>query len=166
MFKRAEIVKPRLLKSAYTELINDEKLLRLLFYPADTNPLDKELPNIKDKPEYEMWKIINKHILTSSKSRDLEEERICRLYLYTGRTGRSRRSMFTTRQEIVIDVFCHIDYERDARSGQIDSRLSELLFRKHLDGGIGEVDYGAGYEIAAPRDYEAYRHIYEIGGTK
>ena len=167
----------RILNSSYEILISDETLLRLLYYPpADLrskqpNPLSETLPNIiVDQEENEqeiedMWNIRDRHILRSSKDDDLEDNQLCRVYIYLGKTRSSIINKSIAKQEIVIDVFCHNLYGVDLRLESISSRLNELLVDKRIFG-LGRVGYRNGYDFVAPKEYRAYRHIYEIGRPK
>lgn len=160
-------IRKKMIADVFTLLRSDEDLLRLLYYPPLSDPLNREQhEDITNLPEDEMWDIIAKHIFTSSKSGDIEEKRICRIYVYLGKTRPSTVNAFTTKQEIVVDVFCHLDFSDDARMEMISDRLDELMFRSRVKGGLGRVDYRNGYDFSAPRDYEAFRHIYEVGGRK
>lgn len=167
----------RILTNTHKVLIEDEELLRLLAYPPQNlatgqpDPLEvtSKTPNIIDNSDDEavkrMWEIINQHIVTSAKSDDLETGRICRIYLYAGKTRPAPRNAATLFQEIVVDVFCHGDYEEDYRMESIEGRLSQLLIGQRPDG-LGRFDYRTGYDFVAPKGYRAYRHIYETVRTK
>lgn len=166
MILLSKSIRKKLLINVFTLLRTNEELLRLLYHRPNSDPLSDSHPNITGLPELEMWKIIDRHILTTSKSSDLEENRICRIYVYLGKTRPSFNNKFTTRQEVVIDVFCHLDYEKEARMEMISDKLDEIMFRSRINGGLGRVDYRNGYDFNAPRDYEAFRHIYEVGSRK
>lgn len=153
-------------------LINDETLLRLLYYPPAKltmnrpEPLSDELDNILDMDMGEVWRIRDDHILESSKSDDLENKAVCRIYLYPGKIRHSLKNKRAMKQEIVLDVFVHYSYDIDHRMMSITGRLSELLFNERARCGLGRIDYRNGYDFVAPKGYTSYRHIYEIGGTK
>lgn len=160
------------LNNTYTLLRNDEDLLRLLHYPpqrvtTEPDPLDREeLLNILEKPTEKYWEIVDNHILLTSKSDDLVKQRICRIYVYTGKIRPSLRNRLTTKQEIVVDIFVHHEYESDQRLQWITDQLNEVMFKSRIEGGLGTVDYRNGYDFNAPKGYQAYRHIYEVGGSK
>lgn len=160
----------RIIRKAYKLLRKDDELLRLLYYPPqrttdDPDPLSKELDDIVGKPIDEYWDIVDNHILLTSKSDDLEKNAICRIYVYTGKIKPSFRNKLTIKQEIVIDVFVHHMYEVDQRLEMIADQLSDVLFSSRV-GGLGTVDYRDGYDFTAPKGYQAYRHIYLVGGVK
>lgn len=153
-------------------LINDESLLRLLYYPPANltmerpEPLSDTLDNILDMDIGELWKIRDDHILESSKSDDLENKAICRVYLYPGKIRPSFRNKVAIKQEIVLDIFIHYSYDVDHRMLLVTGRINELLFNERVRYGLGKIDYQNGYDFVAPKGYTSYRHIYEIGGTK
>lgn len=158
--------------SVYNALRNDEELLRLLHYPPTDiayeipDPLDPNLQNVLDKELREYWDIVRRHILRTSKSDDWETKRMCRIYLYAGKKRGFSRNARVGKREIVVDVFVHHDYEVDFRLNRISDRLSSLLFLSRVEGGLGTVDYRDGYDFVAPKGYEAYRHIFEVGEAK
>lgn len=156
----------KLLTDTFTLFRTDEVLLRLLYHAPLSDPLSDKHEDILSLPSHEMWDIVDHHIISHSKSSEIVSGRICRIYVYLGKTRPSYRNKFTTKQEIVVDVFCHIDYGRDIRMESIADRLSQLMFRSRIKGGLGRVDYRNGYEFQAPRDYEAFRHIFEVGNSK
>lgn len=154
--------------SVYQILINDEELLRLLWYlpkrTTGTDPLSSTLPNVKSMSNY--WDIIDQRIMLVEKVNDLEESPLCRLYISTGR----RRAIYTNyllaTQEITITIYTHEDYEVDMRSVWISDRINELLTLENLDGMIGHLDYVAGNARVAPIQYRRYDHIYEYTSSK
>ncbi len=160
-----------IVESTYKKLINDERLLRLLHYPPENfvdntpPPISDKLPDILKKSEKEYWQIVDEHVYRRTKADDLQNKKICRIYIYAG-NKKTTRNMRVSKREIVIDVFCNHDYEVDYRIESIADRLSELLFLKRIEGGMGVIEYKNGYEFVAPNGYEAYRHIYVVGETK
>lgn len=160
-------VTKKIVTSVFDSLRQDEKLLRLLHYPPHDlrgvpEPLSGELANILDLEVEEYWKIVDNHILTSSKADDLQTEEICRIYIYAG-TRRRSQNVRVGKQEIVIDVLCGKKYEKDMRLEWLGDYISDSLFLSRLQGGLGKAEYRTGYNFTAPVGYEAYRHIYEIG---
>lgn len=162
----------RIIQDVENKLQKDEKILRLLYYPpadlrtSTPEPLSKDNPNILDLPLGEYWDILDERILTSTKSDDLEEKALCRLYVYAGKRRPAIGNIRIVKQEIVVDVFCHMSYDKDMRLEWIADYLSSALFLKRISGGLGRLDYRTGYEFVAPTGYQAYRHVYEISGTK
>ena len=152
------------INSVYQILVNDEELLRLLWYLpkriTGVDPLSPTIPNIKTMSNY--WDIVEQRIMLVEKINDLEETPLCRLYITAGR----RRGVFSNyllaTQEIAINLYTHEDYEVDMRSVWISDRINELLaLQKDVNGVIGQIDYVAGNPRVAPIQYKRYEHIYE-----
>ncbi|MEH7346009.1 hypothetical protein V7122_19385 [Bacillus sp. JJ1532] len=145
---------------------HDEPLLRLLHYkPEDMaqrrlDPLDKSLANILDIDKD--WVIRDKVFKLVPKSSNLEDEPICRIYLYAGRRERASGNYLHANQMVVVDILCHIDYEKDLRSCRIGDRINELIVDSNVTG-FGKIRYVEGMPFAAPEDYVGYRHFYEVG---
>lgn len=155
------------------KLYMDEVLLRLLHYPPQDlrtgtpDPLSTSLPNIiaskdsDDEKIIDMWDAIDNHIVTTKRITDLEKKPICRIYLYLGRArtiyGNGTR---TLRQEVVVDVLCHQDYESELRMEVIGDQVSDLLYDRRVNWSIPVLDYSHGMDISAPNDYSGFRHIY------
>lgn len=150
---------------------NDEDLLRLLYYlPQDLvsnpfDPLDRRLPNILMMNDDEMWEIRDKRIFLTSKSDDLVNEPICRLYVYAGNRRPDLNNYISANQEVTVDIFCNNDFEKDLRSLRISDRINELLIAERVTG-IGKIDYVHGFPIPAPENYVAFRHVYDFWCTK
>ena len=155
------------IKDAFDVLIGSETLKRLLWYPPrDTDnfdPLSPLLPNISDDDELN-WQVIEDRILLNSKSDDLAENEKCRVYLYLGDVNSTNHPIFV-KQEIVIDVLWHELFDNDLRFNSITQELKSLLSNKQITG-IGKMEYNDGMPINAPKNYSAYRHIFQVGSTK
>src|SRR5690606_22858078 len=91
----------------YSILINDEKLMRLLFYyPKDTNrpdPLSDELENILDREDY--WEIVEDRVLIAEKFSDIIGRDINRLYITQGRRRPVFGNYLLATQEIMISIY-------------------------------------------------------------
>jgi hypothetical protein len=151
-------------------LKSDEELNRLLYYPSENgndilDPLDNSLPNIMTMDVESKSEIMNKRIVKSNKYTDLEDEKICRLYVYAGR--RSPNSNYlSANQELVIDILCHSDYENgDLRSLRISDRLNQLFCQERLVG-IGQMNFVGARQINAPYEYTGYQVVYEYSTFK
>lgn len=148
---------------------HDEELLRLLHYEPENiakkipDPLDVSLPNILDIDDD--WKIRDNVIKLVPKTSNLEEKPICRIYLYAGRRDGSTNNYLTAKQQIVVDVLCHTDFEQDIRSTRICDKVNDLLVHSRITG-FGKIDYLEGTPISAPVDFIGYRNIYEVGSFK
>ncbi|MFS1518501.1 hypothetical protein V1503_18870 [Bacillus sp. SCS-151] len=146
----------------------DETLLRLLYYPPEDlrtsmpDPLDEILPNMLDMDED--WSIRDKHIMLIPKASDFEEEPLCRIYLYAGRRL-SSGDYHIAKQQVIVDILCHNDFEVDLRSLRISDRINQLLVHEKMTG-IGRMTYEDGDPISAPENYVGYRHIYQFGSLK
>ncbi|MED3562251.1 hypothetical protein [Bacillus xiapuensis] len=151
-------------------LKSDEELLRLLYYPSENgndivDPLDNSLPNIMDMDIEEKSEIINKRIMKSDKTSDLVDEQICRIYVYAGRRS-SERNYLMAEQELVIDIFCHSEFEiGDLRSLRISDRLNQLFCQERV-AGIGKMDFVGARPITVPYEFTGYQCIYKFGSTK
>lgn len=153
--------------NVYNLLISDETLLRLLHYPPSPpiSPLDKTLDNLNDSENTSYWDIVDDHILLTSKSDDLEEKKLCRIYLYGGKTRRTDRNRLIAKREIVVDILCHQSYESDMRLEWIHDRVSQLIFNRRIENGLGRTEVFTGYDFKAPKGYQGYRIVYLVGDT-
>lgn len=154
----------------YDMLRQDEELLRLLHYPphdgVNPSPLSNNYTDITSMDMDDYWQIVDNHILTTSKTDDLQSTPICRIYVYQGRNRRTYNKL-AVRHEIVIDVFCHHDYvNADSRMQSIEERLQEILSNSRVGSGLGRIEYDDGYPFNAPLNYESFRHIFLIGGSR
>lgn len=148
----------------------DETLLRLLHYPPEDiaknvkDPLSPTLPNVLEIDT--TWSIRDKHIFLVPKADDLVTTPICRIYLYAGRRQPQTRGSFAVaNQEVIVDILCHMDFEKDLRSMRISDRINELLVMERVTG-LGKMDYVDGRPISAPSGYVGYQHVYEFGSSK
>jgi hypothetical protein len=156
------------IKDVFDVLISSENLKRLLWYPPEDlikntpDPLSQELPNISDYEQLN-WQVIDDRILLNSKSDDLVSTSKCRLYLYLGNRNRTSNPMYVN-QEIVIDIFWHEDFDADMRFESISNELKTLLVNKHITG-MGRMQYYDGFQFPSPKNYNAYRHIFQVGSS-
>jgi hypothetical protein len=153
-------------------LKSDEELNRLLYYPAEdlgndvVDPLDVSLPNVMNMDVEERSEIINKRIVKSAKYKDLEDDKICRLYVYAGRRLPENNNYLFASQEVVIDILCHSDFENgDLRSLRISDRLNQLICNERIVG-IGKMGFVGARQINAPYEYVGYQVIYDFGSLK
>lgn len=149
----------------------DETLLRLLYYPpldltkGTKDPLDVTLPNVMEMDLEELWAIRDKRIMSTRKADDLEQEPLCRIYLYAGRRKPVNGGYVYANQQIIVDILCHMDFEKDLRSMRISDRIEELLVKQRVTG-ISKILYVDGGQINAPEDYVGYSHIFELTNMK
>lgn len=159
----------QVINSIYQILINDDELLRLLYYyPKSANtrdPLDENLKSIKEREDY--WDIVDERIRLAEKDDDLIEIDICRLYITQGRRRPVFGNYLLATQEIMISVYTHENYEQDMRSAWISDRINELIVLENIDGTLGEkLEYAAGNPRVAPIKYKRFDHIFEYTTSK
>lgn len=153
----------------FSVLISSERLKRLLWYRPENvltetpDPLSSILPNISDDEELN-WRVIEDRILKNSKTDDLVDNEKCRIYLYLGSRDRTD-NMSIASQKIIIDLFWHDIFDEDNRSELVERELRRLLVGKRITG-IGKMKYYDGGLINAPKNYQGYRHVYEVGSFK
>ncbi|MEL3959399.1 hypothetical protein NST17_19800 [Caldifermentibacillus hisashii] len=153
----------------FSVLISSERLKRLLWYRPENmltetpDPLSSILPNISDDEELN-WRVIEDRILRNSKTDDLVDNEKCRIYLYLGSRDRTD-NMSIASQKIIIDLFWHDIFDEDNRSELVEKELRRLLVGKRITG-IGKMKYYDGGLINAPKNYQGYRHVYEVGSFK
>ena len=157
------------LNNIYQVLINDEELLRRLYYPPmnrdNPEPLSDELENILDMEDEKLWSIQDDRIALGEKVSDLEGKELCRIYLSLGR----RRPMFGnslhTSQEVMLSVYIHENFN-DMRMESISDRISELIALERFGGTYGQLEYAKGDPRVAPRQYSRFDHLYVFNGNK
>jgi len=156
--------------SIYQILINDEELLRLLYYlpkrksKEKKEPLDSTLPNIKDRDDY--WDIVDERIVLGEKVSEIIKDGICRIYISSGRRRPDYNSYLLAKQQIRIQIYVHEDYLSDLRLDSISDRLNELLCLERLNGAMGMFEYIGGDPISAPQQYQGYVHVYQYSTGK
>jgi hypothetical protein len=151
-------------------LRSDEELMRLLYYPprnrklGHLDPLDTAQPDIVDSKTY--WDIVENTIMTATKSSKIEENAMCRLYIYAGRRRPKNESYLMATQEVIIDVLVHDKFTSDMRIEWLVDKINELLALEHVKGLYGRLDYVQGNNRAAPIGYSLYENVYEYVTTK
>src|SRR5690554_6280148 len=122
-------------------LWHDEELLRLLYYKPKSlsknipDPLDPSLQNILDMPIDKQWDIRDDVIMLTPKDDDIMGDRKCVIFAYLGDRRANRRNYQMADQQVVFDVYCHVDFENgDMRSSRISDRLNELFSLEHVTG--------------------------------
>lgn len=154
------------LQDIYRLFVNDETLLRLLYYlPKNQldDPLDPNKPNILELEN--KWDIINDRIKPTPKTDDLDQVPKCRLLFYPGARDNTNNYLIAD-QEFVIDVLVHFDYENvDFRMSWICDHVNELLFDKRITG-MNNIDFYGGRPISAPENYVGYSMKYRFRSSK
>lgn len=165
------------INNIYQVLINDEILLRLLWYKpkreTGKDPLDgiepltdpPTLPHVKDMATY--WDIVDERVMLAEKVNDLVEKPICRLYISPGRRRGLFNNYLLASQEIVISVYVHEDYEVDMRSAWISDRINELIVLEYVKGTMNKrFEFVAGNARVAPIQYSKFELIFEYTTSK
>jgi hypothetical protein len=150
-------------KDIYSIFINDEILLRYLYYNPTSrldDPLDTSKDDILSKNADDFWAIVDDVIKTAPKTSDLVENVKSRLFVYAG-YGRSNSSnYYFSDQEYEFDILVHADNQsKDFRTEKIHDRLNELLFNKRITG-LGKLKFKSRQPINAPKDYLGYKLVY------
>ncbi|MGX2959492.1 hypothetical protein JNUCC23_09515 [Peribacillus sp. JNUCC 23] len=141
---------------------NDDEIWRLLYYTND--PLNPSKTEVRDLPNFDD-QIKKDRIMRSPKTSDLTYENgICRICMYFGNRGKTRSAPYFSTQDIVFDIYAHIDsYDMyDARSLLISDRLSKILHNKNITG-FSKLQSDRMMIIGnAPNGYIGYKWIYEF----
>jgi len=159
----------QVVNNIYQILINDEELLRLLYYfPKSSiylDPLDEELENIKDKEDY--WDIVADRAILAEKSTDLINKAICRIYITQGRRRPVFGNYLLATQEVMISVYTHEEYELDMRSAWISDRINELIVSEYIEGTMSnKLEYAGGNPRVTVKGYKKFDHTYEYTTSK
>lgn len=157
----------------YHSLINDEKLLRLLYYiPKDRldNPLDDLKVDVSQLPEKDS--ILKNLIVIGDKTNDLASEtNICRICLYTGPRMPQKNYLknlnqftdnpYSSTQQYIFDIYTP-DFvnNNDFRLDWLGEVLNEVLFQEDVEE-FRELRFHSGFPIPnIPKGFIGYRWIY------
>lgn len=158
------------LSDFFDVIINDEDLMRLIYYPAKNttdDPLSPKKANLVNSDVY-FQDILKQRVLRAPKADGLVENNnaICRICMYMGTSTRTF-NVIAFNQRINIDVFVHIDkYEMvDSRSMRIIDRLNQIINNSRVSG-MGKVQSVTFAPITAPQGYIGYTSEYMFGTTK
>lgn len=153
------------LTRVYRTLIEDEDLLRLLYYkPVNQldDPLSDDKDNVTDMPTDDRWKIIDDVVKKTAKIQDLDSDRKMRVLVYLSRRVPEGGNFWVSNQNLVIDVVVHTDFDgMDFRMSWICDRINEILFNNHV-AGTGKLKFVTGDNISTPDDYVGYRLVYSF----
>ena len=156
--------------AVYQILINDEEVLRLLWYKpkriSGKDPLDPSLPNILELDEEAYWDIVDERIMLQPKVSDIVDNPICRLYITSGRRRSLSNNYYIAKQQIIINTYVHEEYLGDMRSESIADRLAQLLALENLSGAIGKLNHVKSDPYEAPTQYQRFQHVYEYTDMK
>lgn len=138
-------------------LAQDEHLMRLLVYPyQDENNefidcLDPDLPNIVGSDMHHEY--IQHHFSKTLKQNDINLIKTSKIFIHLGRKHSIFNNHLLSKQELIVDVVTHIDFEDyDARLSDILDRVDQLLVHENIT--MGKAD------ISTPIPYEAQREYY------
>lgn len=148
----------------YNTLIQDEILMRLLYYypksAKHVEPLDDANLDIVNSDNY--WDVVDERVMLAEKFSDIIDKDICRLYIMQGRRRPVFGNYLLATQEVMISIYTHENYEKDMRSVRISDRINELIALADINGIIGEkLEFTAGNPRVAPVMYKRYDLTYE-----
>lgn len=153
-------IKSKVLRTLY----NDEKLLRLLYYPPETSkvpaPLSDSLEDIIGTDK--QYEIIDTRILATEKNSELEDRAICRLTVFLGKQRTQWNNNFAYTQDLYINIFVHEKYN-DLRLEQLADRLDQILIGSRFHG-IGKVTASGKEPFQGMRQYSQLRCRYKVMG--
>ncbi|MED4552843.1 hypothetical protein ACU64V_07225 [Lysinibacillus capsici] len=156
----------------YHSLINDEILLRLLYYiPKDQSddPLDELKVNVSQLPEND--RILSNLIVIGDKTEDLTPESNCRICLYTGprlpqknylkSVNQYTDNPYSSTQQYIFDIYTPISTNNiDFRLDKLGEVLNEILFQKDIEE-FGDLRFHSGLPLNnLPHGFVGYRWIY------
>ena len=152
----------------YKKFIEDEELLRLLYYPpqdgTNPDPLSPTLLNVKGLPNY--WDIVDERFSLTNKTSDLVDKPICRININAGRRTGVFGNYLLAQQEIYIAISVHEDYEKDMRTAWIADRIHELLALEYFESAYGKMDFVNARSYEAEKQYTRYVITYEFNTNK
>lgn len=138
-------------------LANDEHLMRLLVYPYEDENfqyidcLDPELEDIVGSVKHNEH--IQTHIKKVIKQSEINSIRTSKIFIHLGRKHNIFGNHLLAKQELIVDVITHIDYENyDSRLSDISDRVDHLVIGSNLTMGRAE--------MSAPIPYEAMNEYY------
>ncbi|WP_249659956.1 hypothetical protein [Lysinibacillus fusiformis] len=157
----------------YHSLINNEKLLRLLYYipkdPSD-DPLDESKLDVSQLPEKEQ--ILNNLIVIGDKPNDLSlETNFCRICLYTGprlpqknylkNINQFTDNPYSSTQQYIFDIYTPDSVNNiDFRIDWLGEVLNEVLFQEDIEE-FGDLRFHSGLPITnLPKGFVGYRWSY------
>lgn len=158
-----------LINNIFTVLKNDEQLLRLLHYNYKDqdgryfDSLDESRPDLIGSSEYNS--IVRNHILKTIKKDDIVSVKDCFLLIHSGKRRGVFENHLLAKQEILIDVVVHNDYQvDDSRLDDICDRLNYLIVHERF--GLGKADISTPIPFEAPRGYYRYQMKYLFWDVK
>lgn len=153
----------------YKKFTNDEHLMRLLAYPYEdefNNPidcLDPSLPSIVGSPDHHI--LARNHVSKNIKQNDINTVKTNKIFIHLGRRYPIYNNFLLARQELIIDIISHVDFEEfDSRLSDISDRVDALIVHEKIT--MGKADITAPIPYEAPREYYRYQLKYFVWATK
>lgn len=150
-------------------LKNDEHLMRLLHYPhkdKDGNyqdVLDEGFDDIVGSKDH--GRIVRDHIIKTIQKDDIVSAKDCFILIHLGKRRPVFGNHLLARQEILIDVVVHNDYQdEDYRLDDICDRLDYLIVHERF--GLGKVDISTPIPFEAPTGYYRFQMKYILWDSK
>lgn len=166
-----------LMKSMYGIFINDEILLRLLYYTPKNqidNPLDENKQDLLNLPPNEKFNVINNLIYFTDKKLFLDpRNKFNRVNFYLGQRTPDRvyssgarqliNNPLVSRQEVIIDIHVNVETDRiDFRMWDIIDRINKIMLHKDVKQ-FTTLKFDYGYNIEqTPDGFVGYRMIYYV----
>lgn len=150
--------------NVFTILRKDEELMSILALTPEQLDAGYVINMNEDTEEY--WELVDRHIKVTENSTNIEEEAVCRLYIYPGRRRPVFNNYLRAKQELIVDVFVHERFSADMRLEWINDRINELLALEYINGSFGKLDYAQGNGWVAPLGYTKYQHMFVFGANK
>ncbi|MFJ6207288.1 hypothetical protein [Lysinibacillus sp. NPDC092081] len=157
----------------YHLLVNDEKLLRLLYYMSkdrQDDPLDDLKMDVSQLLEKDS--ILNNLIVIGDKTSDLASDtNICRICLYTGPRMPQKNYLknlnqftdnpYSSTQQYIFDIYTPVSANNiDFRLDWLGEKLNEVLFQENVEE-FGDLRFHSGLPIMnAPNGFVGYRWTY------
>lgn len=166
MMRRREIGgRGAIINNIFQKFANDEHLMRLLVYPYEDEDhqyidcLSPELDDIVGSPEHHEY--VQHHIKKVIKQSEINSIRTNKIFLHLGRKHNIYSNHMLSKQEVIVDVITHIDYENyDARMGDILDRVDKLLIDSELT--MGKTDMSSPIPYEATNEYYRYQLKYLV----
>lgn len=171
----------RALKSNYQELIQQEDILRLLFYAADhfeddVKEVTENRPSIlsggndlfktglDDERTYSKDELIRSVITPTNKTDDLDGQKICRLNVVLGDYTLLEGARFHANLDLHLYFYVHNEYDIvDFRLAKLVDAVRKFMFERDT-GSLGRKILKGGREIEdTPNGYSGYRLTLKAG---
>lgn len=153
----------------YDALRKDEHLLRLLHYNYKDSSgnyvdvLSDEVDDIVGSKDY--VKITKDHILKTTQKEEIVSVKDCFILIHLGKRRAVFGNYLLTKQEILIDVLVHGDYqEEDYRLDDICDRLDYLIVHERF--GMGKTEISTPIPYEAPKGYDRFQLKYLLWDVK